>query len=81
MEIKFNCVKCGLCCMQVGLISKELDRGDGACINLAKDNSCFIYETRPFFCRIDDGRPSSVSVELWHKLNKESCIKLGAKFE
>lgn len=28
-------------------------RADGACINLAEDNTCKIYETRPDICRVN----------------------------
>lgn len=28
-------------------------REDGACIHLAEDNTCKIYDTRPELCRVD----------------------------
>lgn len=56
---KWNCTKCGACCknighlVKIGLLPKDFDRGNGTCINLAEDNTCKIYETRPSICRVD----------------------------
>lgn len=48
---RWTCTKCGACCRVAGRVVKELDRGDGACKNLTKDNLCGIYEDRPAICR------------------------------
>lgn len=50
-----------------GFNHPELDRGDGACINLTEDNLCSIYEDRPDFCRLDPKRPAAEQ-EKWCKL-------------
>ena len=50
-----------------GFNHPELDRGDGACINLTKDNLCSIYETRPDFCRLNPLRPEEEQTK-WCKL-------------
>ena len=51
----FKCNKCGACCRTVGLIeeAKFLDRGDGTCKYLDKNNLCMIYDFRPEICRVD----------------------------
>jgi Fe-S-cluster containining protein len=50
-----------------GFNHPELDRGDGACINLTEDNLCSIYEDRPDFCRLNPKRPAAEQ-EKWCKL-------------
>ncbi len=50
-----------------GLTHPELDRGDGACINLTEDNLCSIYEDRPDFCRLNPERPVEEQTK-WCKL-------------
>lgn len=29
-------------------------RNDGSCIHLNEESTCSIYDSRPYFCRIDD---------------------------
>lgn len=51
--MKFQCSKCGACCRRAGLMGIMPQREDGACIHLAEDNTCKIYETRPDICRVE----------------------------
>lgn len=74
---EFHCTCCGLCCRVVGRISKELDRGDLVCKYLNEDtNLCDIYEERPIFCRIIEGKPEGITMKDWLKLNYEGCNEL-----
>ena len=53
----FPCTKCGICCKNLNEhdLYKEMDRGDGICINLNEsDDLCRIYKDRPLICRIDE---------------------------
>lgn len=70
----FKCWKCGACCRFVGLIARDLDRGDRACIHLQEDMSCAIYDLRPDFCRLDPERPESEQ-EKWCKLQEANWPK------
>jgi len=51
---EFNCWQCGACCKIAGLTPElgHWNRGDGACVHLRDDNTCGIYETRPYICRV-----------------------------
>lgn len=75
----FPCVKCGMCCRNVGIVDRSLDRGDGICMNLSEDNLCNIYNDRPKICRIDEIRPIGIKKKQWYEINIEACKKLGAK--
>lgn len=75
----FSCNGCGACCRKVKTVDPSWPtRADGACVHLTKDNRCAIYETRPLICRVDEARPESMSVDLWHRLNAEVCARLQA---
>lgn len=55
-------------------------REDGACINLAEDNTCKIYETRPDFCRVDvmaeKNKPIfGLNQEQYYKMVNKICNK------
>jgi hypothetical protein len=70
----FPCNSCGACCRRVRLIHPAWPaRADGACVHLAPDNRCAIYENRPPVCRVDAGRPVGMTVGRWHQLNAEAC--------
>ncbi len=56
MQKPFPCVRCGLCCRNVGLVKETqyLDRGDGVCKNYDEQSKgCIIYDDRPDICRVD----------------------------
>ena len=77
----FKCEKCGACCRTVGLIeeAKFLDRGDGVCKYLDKNNLCMIYEFRPEICRVDKMYKRYKNKMTWDEyleLSYESCDKL-----
>ena len=77
----FKCEKCGACCRTVGLIeeAKFLDRGDGVCKYLDKNNLCMIYEFRPEICRVDKMYKRYKNTMTWDEyleLSYESCDKL-----
>lgn len=55
MTDEFQCSGCGACCKRAGMSGMMPQREDGACIHLAEDNKCKIYETRPIFCRVKEG--------------------------
>ena len=77
----FACDCCGCCCRNLNKseICKHLDRGDGVCRYL-EQNLCTIYETRPWFCRVDDCYEAffeqDMSREEYYRLNEEICKKL-----
>lgn len=48
---KWQCIKCGSCCLDVSLILPEFADPDGVCKYLGGDNECTIYEERPEVCR------------------------------
>ena len=49
-----DCSKChGYCCRKAGLLDPNLNRGDGCCKYLNKDNKCDIYDHRPLICNTD----------------------------
>ncbi|GGZ88868.1 hypothetical protein GCM10007161_20470 [Ignatzschineria indica] len=54
-EHYFPCTSCGACCRYLHLATElqHLDRGDGVCKHLTKENRCEIYETRPEICNIE----------------------------
>ena len=77
----FYCDRCGACCRHLELspLYRELDRGDGICKYLS-GNLCSIYENRPLLCRVDESYDAFfkdvMSLEVYYKLNYESCNKL-----
>lgn len=52
--MEFQCSKCGACCRRAGMLGLMPQREDGACLYLAEDNTCKIYETRPKVCRVNE---------------------------
>lgn len=52
--MEFQCSKCGACCRRAGQLGLMPKREDGACIHLAEDNTCKIYDTRPKVCRVNE---------------------------
>lgn len=78
---EFKCSRCGACCRTVGLIeeAKFLDRGDGVCKYLDKNNLCMIYDFRPEICRVDKMYKRYKNKMTWDEyleLSYESCDKL-----
>lgn len=76
-----NCEGCkAYCCRIAGLILKELDRGDGICLYLNKNNKCEIYDHRPIICNTDRMYDKyfkdKYTKEEWIELNKRSCKDL-----
>ena len=76
--IKFQCSKCGACCRRAGKLGLMPKREDGACIHLADDNTCKIYETRPEFCRVDkmaesNGKWLGMTQEQYYRMNNQLC--------
>jgi len=69
----FPCTRCGACCRRVGDVDPSLG---SPCMHLTADNECAIYETRPFFCRVDDMRPKGWTAGWWHTVNAVNCNKL-----
>lgn len=83
----FPCDKCGLCCRRVNFseITKNLDRGDGVCLNFDEGNNvCKIYENRPDFCRVDVQYEliysSDYSWSQFVALNLEACESIKKSF-
>lgn len=80
-----DCSKChGYCCRKAGLLDPNLDRGDGCCKYLNKDNKCDIYDHRPLICNTDRMYVlffNNMSREEYDKLNNEACIKLRNEYE
>jgi Fe-S-cluster containining protein len=75
----FPCTKCGACCRVAGTIPgfEEPLRPDGACSHLQPDDSCAIYETRPFMCRVDEQAGwEGVPEYQWHAVNARACNQL-----
>lgn len=76
----FKCDKCGICCKKLHMspLYVELDRGDGIC-KFLNDNLCYIYETRPLLCRVDESYDaffsSTMSKDEYYRLNYKSCNK------
>jgi Fe-S-cluster containining protein len=53
-------------------------REDGACIHLAVDNTCKIYETRPLVCRVNEmaeiNRPAfKMTRKEYFKMSNSIC--------
>ena len=80
--IEFPCSQCGECCRNISHIDelKAFDNGSGVCVNLADDNSCNIYTSRPTICRVDlvyDKYFASISSwEEFLQKNAEACNQL-----
>lgn len=79
----FMCDCCGLCCMNLKMsdLYKDLDRGDGICINFNINNKlCMVYANRPIKCNIDKMYESGVFSELtrdeYYELNYRACSLL-----
>lgn len=68
--MRFNCEKCGACCMAV------------KCSLLTKDNLCSIYENRPEICRVDrmfeltHKEREIPDKKTYYEISKECCKKL-----
>lgn len=80
MKKKFNCIKCGLCCQNINLISelKDYDLGNGVCKYLdLKNNICRIYKNRPDICNVEKSYDKYYSKiyteEEYLNLNYEGC--------
>jgi len=67
-DIKFKCTMCGACCRKAGELGIMPQREDGACLYLAEDNRCKIYDTRPDICNVK---------KMWEK--RKDKIKITEK--
>jgi Fe-S-cluster containining protein len=77
----FQCSKCGACCRLAGELGLMPQREDGACINLAEDNTCKIYETRPLVCRAGEmaeinRKPLGMTKLAYFKMSSTLCNRL-----
>lgn len=84
--IKFDCIKCGKCCinLQLNKIYESLDRGDGICMFFDESTRlCTIYESRPIICNIEKYYETYLKYKIsrieFYKLNKEACKTLQNK--
>lgn len=81
----FVCVKCGLCCRNIGDIPELADfhTGDGVCIHLSGDNLCDIYPNRPDICNVEKMfelyYKKKMSKLEYEKMNTEGCNALQCK--
>ena len=85
MKIDFQCIRCGLCCRNIGEIEqlKTFHDGDGICRFLDQEtNLCMIYDSRTTICNVE------VSYELFFyhyseqeylQMNYEGCRCLWEK--
>jgi Fe-S-cluster containining protein len=53
-------------------------REDGACVHLAEDNTCKIYETRPLICRTGEmaelhRKPMKMTRKEYFKMSNSIC--------
>ena len=86
MGSKFNCQRCGACCRLAGCsdipeIQAMADEGTDVCRHLLPNNLCAIYETRPWFCRVDGlydqfMKDKGITREEWYELNHSGCVYL-----
>lgn len=77
----YQCKRCGSCCRHIDLIEemKNLDRGDGVCINLTEKNLCKIYAERPPLCNgkfVYENFFSDMTVKDFHEMISKLCKKL-----
>lgn len=81
-----NCKDCkAYCCRKIGMVNKDLDRGDGVCKHLDENNKCEIYNNRPLICNTDRLYEvlysKFMSKEEWVLLNIKGCEKLHEDFK
>ena len=80
-----SCGSCkAYCCRVAGKIMKELDRGDGICLYLNKNNRCEIYDHRPLICNTDmmydKYFKDKYTKEEWIELNNKACKELHEQY-
>ncbi len=71
----FNCTSCGACCKVIPKEALEVfglpESPSGGCGHLLPDNTCAIYETRPFIC--DVRKVWEMKQEMsWEEYKKET---------
>lgn len=81
-----DCKNCkAYCCRKIGLLDKNLDRGDCVCKYLDENNKCTIYDHRPLICNTDKLYEAlfkySMTKEEWVLLNLQGCEKLYESFQ
>lgn len=81
-----DCKNCkAYCCRKIGLLNKDLDRGDCVCKYLDENNKCMIYANRPLICNTDRLYEllykDLMSKEEWVLLNLQGCEKLHENFK
>jgi len=67
----FSCSQCAACCRLVGKVIPgwPVDTQTGACVHLANNGSCKVYETRPSLCRVDSWGVGPA----WYQANYDAC--------
>lgn len=80
---KFECDRCGCCCMQLDLseLYRDLDRGDGVCKYLdMRTKLCSIYDERPVKCNVEQMYylffEEIMSKERFYEINHSACMEL-----
>ena len=91
--MNYPCTQCGACCRRAYLVPELKTKPNGHCVNLAEDNTCDIYETRPDICRnevvakklgFDEDLYVSLGIQAcnnWMKedgMNESYLIQIGA---
>ena len=82
-----DCSKCkGYCCMVIGDINPNLDRGDKVCINFDEDtHKCRIYDHRPLICNTDllynALYKDIIPRNEYDRLNHDACTRLSNYFK
>lgn len=75
----FNCSRCGLCCMMLGLLrikdpeNKAVHRGDGVCVHLKPNLECGIYATRPRVCNVEKSAPKWLPLRVTYWITERIC--------
>lgn len=85
MQTPFPCVRCGLCCRNIGKVEQlqNVDDGSGTCVHLQSDNLCGIYVERPLWCNVAEAFNNVfrqiMSEHEFIVRNLEICIELNRK--
>jgi len=91
--MKFPCSSCGACCRQVDKVveaianSKNKDNlkeifpydfdESGKCEKLLDDNTCAVYDDRPFICSVDNlNSLVDISKDEFYQMNVDYCNAL-----
>ena len=67
-----DCKDCkAYCCRKIGMVNKDLDRGDGVCKHLDENNKCEIYNNRPLICNTDRLYEVLLNIKGCEKLHED----------